>query len=274
MNDSLRRHPTHAPLSVPVSVIGLAFLGLTAACGSGATSPAEGTRASNDNAAAPVRESHETRTISVPVTTAAGTTLTPVEVNVTREAPPPFLCPRDPIAFDLSLLRPTDGTPVKFWYAWAYARRHQELPGFVITYYGTATGPFIEAQAGAVRPVRTSVYTFMDRLTPTYPERVDQDPSDPFRVTTTVGRTPFMTAFGAERQREGFFISSLTVQGHLDVQCQSLRDVVVTMKLPLAENRGQRFGNMTVDEALGPAEDGGWTIAMAAQSLDSLPFQP
>jgi hypothetical protein len=193
----------------------------------------------------------------------------------------PFLCATDPVAFDLSALQPTRGTPPAFWYAWLYAQKSADVPGFVIAYTGTGSGPHVEARVGAVRPVGPGTYAFMKRLAPTDAETVSSDANDPFRVRSTNGHTPFLTAFGLAGQRQGFYVSSISVEGHLDYKCEYLRDVVVTMSLPADKNRGQRFGNSTVSEALGPVTldtDGdrvadSWTVTMEARALDALKFR-
>jgi hypothetical protein len=106
------------------------------------------------------------------------------------------------------------------------------------------------------------------------------DPQDATHVIGTFGSlVPFLTAFGEERSRDGFWITTLRVDGHLDAMCRALTDVTVAMYLPQV-NRGQRFGNMTIDEALGePTVDADgdgapdtWVVEMAAPRLESMTF--
>jgi len=200
----------------------------------------------------------------------------PVEENHGRAG---FLCSRDPVAFDLSGLTAGESTPVRFGYAWAYAKQHSAMPGFVIAYSGTASGPPIHGQVGAVRVSHEGGYAFMRRLDPTPAEQVSSAPENPFHVMGGFGRSDIVTAFGTPEAREGFVISRITVDGTLDPQCNHLRNVVVTMILP-GRNVGQHFGTMTIDEALGPfTEDtdldgkaDGWSVTMVARSLDALTF--
>jgi hypothetical protein len=196
-------------------------------------------------------------------------------------ARPVVACHRDPVAFDLSLLQPSSTTPSKFWFAWVYANRNREVPGFVVVYSGTVAGP-IEAAVGAVYPSFISgAYSFMNLVPHTGRERITVDPTDPLHVRSYNNGVEFPTAFGTVINREGFVIAGIDIDGRLDSQCQALHNVTVTMRLPKS-NIGQRFGGGTVDEELGPMNedydlDGvrdSWIVTMKAPMLPSMNFRP
>jgi hypothetical protein len=192
-------------------------------------------------------------------------------------APPVFVCHRDPVAFDLSQLRPTWSTPAAFYYAWVYANREREVPGFVVTYTGTYSGP-VQASVGAVYPSSPGTYSFMLGLHNTPPVLATID-ADRFHVKSYSDDAEFVTAFGTVQNREGFRVSKIAIDGHLDSECRFLRNVVVDMWLP-ASNVGQHFGNQTIDEELGSmieldpvTKSKGWVVTMTAPVLEAMRFR-
>jgi hypothetical protein len=202
------------------------------------------------------------------------------EIGTAPPAPPVFACSRQPVAFDLSSLRPAATTPSLFWNAWKHANEHKEVPGFVVVYTGTMSGPIIEARVGAVYPVLPGVYSFMSSTPHTGPARATVDPGDPLHVRSYHTGLEFPTAFGTVRNREGFIIAGIDIEGRLDSECHNLLDVVVTMRLPKS-NFGQRFGVQTVDEELGhmiedydlDGQVDSWIVTMTAPVLEAVKFQ-
>jgi len=254
----------------------MAALGSVAACGSGA-SPSTGGGKQSAGGSGPTLESSHVGPATAQLFDDEAVP-TPPDL---RPRPGPFVCMRDPVAFDLSKLKPVSDTPLPFWFAWVQAQARAEVPGFVVVYTGLATGPSIQQTVGAVSKAGPSTYRFMARQPPSMTEAVWQDPNDPLHIAGSNDARTFGTAFGPERERQGFYISTIRVEGHLDPTCQALHNVTVTMTLP-KENEGQRFGNQSIEGALGPMSvdsdsDGhpdSWRVTMAAQSLDALMFRP
>jgi hypothetical protein len=243
MDDPTRRRTT---LRAGVVLAGFGAAALTCGCGSSA-SP---TVSERSNPGAIAQSTHE---VASPSRMAGSVNLEGEQeapVFVENRGKPAFLCAKDPVAFDLSQLRPTSTTPIKFWYSWVYARQKGDFPGFVVAFTGTATGPVVQGRVGAVHMGRGGFLEFSRKMLPTVAEPVWADPEERGHVVGSFGRSPFLTAFGSEQEREGFFLSNVRVEGLLDSNCQELRNVRVTLTLP-HENLGQRFGNMTIDEALG-----------------------
>jgi hypothetical protein len=289
MNGFRRRHGTPQlrvmAARLAPAALALAFVG---GCGSGApgstTSTAErgaGAEVNSESAArGGLGARQSSRAGATPLGSVIGENATPAVAREEHRLPNPFLCSRDPVAFDLSKLHPGGGTPVGFAGAWDYAQDHSELPGFVVAYSGTMWGPAITARVGAVHPVANGVYSFMEVLPATVADTVSLDPRDPFHIRTEHPNQNFITAFGKLREREGFVVSDITVEGRLDQTCQYMRGVTVTMTLP-RENVGQRFGATTVDEALGPmtvvthsgGEPEAWSVTLTGDSLDNVMFK-
>jgi hypothetical protein len=270
MNDS-RRHPTtvHARLLLAPAVLALASCGSS---GGGTSSTS-------------TSEPHENAQLT---TQAAGPLehLAPGE-QLTRadESNPgddrgyparPFFCSRDPVAFDLSRLNLAGGTPQGFAQAWTYARARSQLPGFVVAYSGTVAGPTLDVRVGAVRKVTNGIYAFMKTVTLTEVVHAGLEQFDPYHVRTQ-HRGMFVTAFGDTHRREGFIVSSITVDGHLDEACRALHDIKVTMTLPL-QNREQRFGDVLLGDVLGAPNTSdhegkeGWRIDLTGDYLENMMF--
>jgi hypothetical protein len=278
MNDP-RRRQTNAHTGYSVGLLGIIALlgGSAASCGGhggggaseGAQPQAEptdrATERANARTGAPVQVRNDDDDLVV--------------APPSSRVPAAYLCTRDPVAFDLSQLTPVDPTATGFASAWAYARAESDIPGFVVTYSGTYSGPVIHASVGPVYPVADNIYSFMHVLPRGEPVEVRRDAADPFRMISS-SRQEFITAFGTVHDRQGFVVSAVTVDGRLDARCQSLRDVRVTMTLPKT-NIGQRFGGTTMDEALGPmtedtngdGEPDSWSVTLAAHSLHNLMFR-
>jgi hypothetical protein len=257
-------------------LLGATLALVSASCGSGASPAPE--RASKASEVASTVTSGGTKRAAAPVVEA---TEAPTEqILDENRGPRALLCDKDPVAFDLSNLQSASVTPPKFWYAWEYAKSRGEMPGFVVELVGTSTGP-IRGRVGAVHiGKRAQQLEFSRQMRPTDFGPVFLDPQDPTHVIGTFGSlVPFLTAFGEERSRDGFWITTIRVDGHLDSMCRALTDVSVAMYLPQL-NRGQRFGNMTIDEALGePTVDSDgdgspdtWVVEMAAPRLESMTF--
>jgi hypothetical protein len=199
---------------------------------------------------------------------------------VESRLPVPFLCSRDPVAFDLSRLSLAPNTPEGFRLAWDAVRSRTDVPGFVIAYSGTMWGPAITARVGAVKPVTNGLYAFEQALVPSDADVLGAGRADPFHVRTDHLNRDFVVAMGKVREREGFSISHITVDGRLDPLCQSLRNVAVDITLPHS-NVGQEFGGRTIAEAMGPmtldtdhdGEPDAWELQLTGDSLPSLMFQ-
>jgi len=200
----------------------------------------------------------------------------PVETRL----PVPFLCSRDPVAFDLSALSLGSDTPEAFRLAWGAVQSHTDVPGFVIAYSGTMWGPMITARVGAVKPVTNGLYAFETALVPSDADVLGAGRADPFHMRTDHTNRDFVVALGRVREREGFKISNITVDGRLDPLCQSLRHVFVQATLPRS-NVGQMFGGRTIEASMGPMtvdtdRDGvpdAWQITLSGDSLNGLMFQ-
>jgi hypothetical protein len=200
----------------------------------------------------------------------------PVETRL----PVPFLCSRDPVAFDLSALSLGSDTPEAFRLAWGAVQSRTDVPGFVIAYSGTMWGPMITARVGAVKPVTNGLYAFETALVPSDADVLGAGRADPFHMRTDHANRDFVVALGRVREREGFRISNITVDGRLDPLCQSLRNVVVQATLPRS-NVGQMFGGRTIEASMGPMtvdtdRDGvpdAWQITLSGDSLNGLMFQ-
>jgi len=273
MDDPTRRRTT---LRAGVVLAGFGAAALTCGCGSSA-SP---TVSERSNPGAIAQSTHE---VASPSRMAGSVNLEGEQeapVFVENRGKPAFLCAKDPVAFDLSQLRPTSTTPIKFWYSWVYARQKGDFPGFVVAFTGTATGPVVQGRVGAVHMGRGGFLEFSRKMLPTVAEPVWADPEERGHVVGSFGRSPFLTAFGSEQEREGFFLSNVRVEGLLDSNCQELRNVRVTLTLP-HENLGQRFGNMSIDEALGKMTtdtdgDGvpdAWVVDMVAPKIESMAWR-
>jgi hypothetical protein len=276
MNDSRRRQATLYAGSPLAAVLALA---LFAGCGGGGSSSETATRdVHTQGTAATGGASQGSRSAPAETPTLSENDDRPAAPE--HRLPNPFLCSRDPVAFNLTALDPGPGTPLGFVAAWNYAKSRSVLPGFVVAYSGTMWGPAISAQVGAVYAKAPGVYSFMEALPPSAVDTVGLNPSDPFEVRTDHRNHNFITAFGSTRVREGFVVSDVTVEGRLDQTCQYLRNVRVHMTLPEG-NIGQRFGGTMIDTALGPMTSeshghgvkDGWEITLTGETLDNLMFQ-
>jgi len=275
MNDSRCRQHTAAYACLLV-----ATLGLTPSCGSGAAPSSESTqRAAQGKVGV---EGAPTRT-HIGATGPARAEDDDNAASATSPAQPgatPFLCMRDPAAFDLSQLTVIDPSPAGFGQAWIHAKYEADVPGFVVVYTGTMTGPNVHATVGTVYQPRHDTWEFMTAL-PRSEEgyAAPRDPADPFFVKSIHSNKKFITAFGQLRKREGFIISEITVEGHLDGACRRLKNVVVTMVLP-KDNLTQVFGGRVLGEVMGPMttdtdNDGvpdAWTVTAVGASLSPLNF--
>jgi hypothetical protein len=283
MNDtrSARRQTTLYAGGVVVP-LALAVLASLPACGSHGSSSSEVSerrevRAEDPSAVARTQSQRAARAQTLARNSAEEDEVTPV---VESRLPVPFLCSRDPVAFDLSALSLGSDTPETFRLAWDAARAHTDVPGFVIAYSGTMWGPAITARVGAVKPVTNGLYAFETALVPSDADVLGAGRADPFHVRTDHTNRDFVVALGTVREREGFKISNITVDGRLDPLCQSLRNVFVQATLP-GSNVGQRFGGHTIEAAMGPMtvdtdRDGvpdAWQITLSGDSLNSLMFQ-
>ena len=269
MNDSRWRLPT------PGASL---LLGLIVGCGSSggsssSTSEARANAAPATEALAPV-----SRTTAAPREEVAHVVETDT-LGAVHGPSAPFLCSREPVAFDLSALDPEGDVPVGFAAAWLYAKQRTHLPGFVVAYSGTTTGPSLGVRVGAVRKVTTGIYTFMKTLPGTETAHVGLNAVDPYLVRSENLGT-FVTAFGTTEHREGFIVSGITVEGRLDETCRAMKHVRVTMTLP-KENRGQHFGDQVLGEELlgrmtvDTDHDGNpdaWTIRLTGEYLDNMMF--
>jgi hypothetical protein len=294
MNGFPRRHgmPHERTASVRLAPAAFVlFLGSVVGCGSNGASPsgsgssASGTDrnaksgAESESAAAHAAASRASASSGVLSSVTENEEIPAVQPPEYR-LPNPFLCSRDPVAFDLSLLHPAGGTPIGFTGAWSYAQAHSEVPGFMVAYSGTMWGPELTVRVGAVRPAAPGLYTFMASLPGSEVPSQGLNPRDPFLVRTDHLNHNFVTAFGKVKEREGFVISDIIVEGRLDQACQYLRGVVVKMTLP-RQNVGQRFGGTTIDEALGPltvdtdndGEPDAWGVTLTGDSLDNVMFK-
>jgi len=201
----------------------------------------------------------------------------PPEIADTRARP--FLCQRDPVAFDLSALRPGPETPMGFAGAWDHARAVTTLPGLVVAYAGLSHGPELVVRVGAVRHDTPYIYTFMKTLPGAAPARIGLQSPDPFRITSDHQGQNFITAFGSTRDRDGFVVSGITIDAHLDRDCRALRNVYVRMTLP-KQNATQHFGGVVLGEALGPMDfatdphgvPDAWTVTLVGDYLNALSF--
>jgi hypothetical protein len=192
-----------------------------------------------------------------------------------------FLCMRDPVAFDLSELSPAGGTPTKFVEAWRQVRSHTDVPGFVAVLSGTRAGPDLKLQVGPVRQASAGAFGFMKSLPPSNPVVVGLYPEDLFHLRSPEIEGDFIAALGQRRNREGFVISNIKIDGQLDADCSYLKNVTVEMTLPASRNTNAVFGNRTVDEALGPVvvdsnHDGdpdSWVVTLTGPSLQAMDFK-
>jgi hypothetical protein len=260
--------------------VALAFL---TGCGSGASpSSGAGARATDskevahDRSQGPVTSAASPRSES-PVLDDNGLPVQPPP----QQPPGPFLCARDPIAFDLSLLFPAPETPDGFIQAWGEVRARTEIPGFVVVYSGVSKGPSIIVRVGAVRQATAGAFGFQRLLPPSDPVAMGLYPDDPFHFRSFNSRGDFVTALGKRRERDGFVVSKVLVDGRLDRGCEYLNDVTVELTLPGGRNMGQWFGGRTIDEALGPVNidtdrDGkpdSWRVKLTGPSLTAMDFK-
>ncbi len=188
-----------------------------------------------------------------------------------------YMCTRDPVAFDLSSLQLAGGTPQIFASAWRIAKDRSQFPGFVVAYSGTMFGPELSVRVGAVRKVKEGIYAFMRTVSPGEVVHVGVEQADRYHVRTAhYGNV--VTAFGTQHQREGFVISSISIDGRLDETCRTFRQVHVSMTLPVKENEKQRFGGVILGDVLGTPtaidHDGksAWRIELTGEQLDNMMF--
>jgi hypothetical protein len=201
----------------------------------------------------------------------------PTNEHPTRQQ---FLCYRDPVAFDLSKLHVGPGTPVGFAVPWTTAGRRSELPGLVVAYAGTKWGPELTVRVGSVRRVADGIYGFLNTMPGSQIATVGLNPNDQYLVETDHSDRNFIVAFGSTRSREGFVASGATVRGRLDSMCHHLRNVHVTLTLPVHNNLGQRFGDVILGDVLGAPtvdtdNDGkpdAWQVSLDGDYLDSMMF--
>jgi hypothetical protein len=193
---------------------------------------------------------------------------------------PPYLCSRDPAAFDLSDLSLGSGTPVGFAVPWTTAKRRSKFPGLVVVYSGTATGPELTVRVGSVKKYADGIYTFTKTMPGSAITHKAYEEGDPFHVHTDHMSRDFIVSMGQVQEREGFVARDITVDGELDSMCSALRHVSVRMTVPADLNRKTRFGGVMLGAVMGPPtedtdRDGkpdSWLVTLTGDHLKNMMF--